>query len=53
MEEGSTPLCVYFVGYIYIFVDEYFGMVLRNTLGIPIFVPWLQGTKINNTVNAL
>jgi hypothetical protein len=24
------------------FVEEFFG-ILRNTLGIPIFVPWLQG----------
>jgi hypothetical protein len=25
-----------------IFVEEFFG-ILRNTLGTPIFVPWLQG----------
>jgi hypothetical protein len=24
------------------FVEEFFG-ILRNTLGTPIFVPWLQG----------
>jgi hypothetical protein len=27
------------------FVEEFFG-ILRNTLGIPIFVPWLQGSII-------
>ncbi len=26
------------------FVEEFFG-ILRNTLGIPIFVPWFQGVQ--------
>ncbi len=29
-----------------IFVEEFSG-ILRNTLGIPIFVPWLQGKYLN------
>jgi hypothetical protein len=28
-----------------IFVEEFFG-ILRNTLGTPIFVPWLQGLAL-------